>query len=194
MIKNSDKTLFLRAEKTIKKGTKSKSPKLIVLMGLPGSGKSYVSNYLHEKYGFTVLSGENITFAIFNKVDCTGAEYSLSYDILRQLSTDLIFQGYSVVIDGTNLKYIFRQQIYNDVNCPNVTLLYLKVDDKIALNRVSQRGIDFKDLKNIKSQISPETFDRFMNQLEEPLSSENSITLISDDNLLAEIDSAFEVT
>lgn len=193
MIKNSDKTLFLRAEKTIKKGTKSESPKLVVLMGLPGSGKSHVSNYLHEKYGFTVLSGENITFAIFNKVDCTGVEYSLSYDILRQLATKLISQDYSVVIDGTNLKYIFRQQIYDEVNCLDTTLLYLNVDDKTALNRVSQRGIDFKDLKNIKSQISPETFDRFMNQLEEPLSSENSITLISNDNLLTEIDSIFGV-
>ncbi|MFA7301658.1 MAG: ATP-binding protein [Candidatus Shapirobacteria bacterium] len=193
MIKNSDKTLFLRAEKTIKKGTKSESPKLVVLMGLPGSGKSHVSNYLHEKYGFTVLSGENISFAIFNKVDCTGAEYSLSYDILRQLATKLISQGYSVVIDGTNLKYIFRQQIYNEVNCPDTTILYLKVNDNLALNRVSQRGVNFKDSKNIKSQISPETFDRFKNQLEEPLHNEKSITLMSDDNLLAEIDSVFGV-
>ncbi|EKE06220.1 MAG: hypothetical protein ACD_19C00042G0001 [uncultured bacterium] len=63
------KTLFIKAQKTIKKGTKSKSPRLVVLMGLPGSGKSYVSNYLHEKHGFTVLSGENITFALFDKVD-----------------------------------------------------------------------------------------------------------------------------
>jgi len=72
-------------------------------MGLPGSGKSFVSNYLHEKYGFTVLSGENITFALFNKVDCIGAEYSLSYDILRQLASKLVKEGYSIVIDGTKV-------------------------------------------------------------------------------------------
>lgn len=188
-----EENLLAKAEKTIKKGTQSKSPKLIVLMGLPGSGKSYVSNYLHEKHGFTILSGENITFALFNKVDCTGAEYSLSYDILRQLAVKLISQGYSVVIDGTNLKYIFRQQIYNDINCLNTTLLYLKIDDKTALNRITKRGIDFKDSKNIKSQISPETFDRFKNQVEEPLPSENSITIISDDNLLKNIDSILKI-
>jgi predicted kinase len=181
------------AEKTAKLGTKSNTSRLVVLMGIPGSGKSYVSNYLHEKYGFTVLSGENITFALFNKVDCTGAEYSLSYETLRQLATKLISQDYSVVIDGTNLKYIFRQQIYNDVNCPDTTLLYLKIDDKTALNRITKRGIDFNDSKNIKSQISLETFGRFKNQLEEPLHSEKSITLISDDNLLTQIDSVFGV-
>jgi len=164
MIKTSDKVLSAKAEKTIKKGNKSKSPKLIILMGLPGSGKSYISNYLHDKYGFTVLSGENITFAIFNKVDCTGAEYSMAYDILRQLAQKLISLGYSVLIDGTNLKYIFRQQIYNDVNCPDTTLLYLKVDDKTALNRIAQRGVDFNDSKNIKSSISPDVFNKFKNK------------------------------
>lgn len=186
-----EENLLSKAEKTVKKGTKSKSSKLIVLMGLPGSGKSYVSNYLHEKYGFTVLSGENITFAIFNKVDCKGAEYTTAYDILRQLATKLISQGYSVAIDGTNLKYIFRQQIYNEVNCSDTILLYLKVDDQTSLNRIAKRGIDFKDTKNIKSSISSDVFNKFKNQLEEPLPSENSIILISDDNLLTEIDSIF---
>ena len=32
---------------------------LIVLMGLPGSGKSYVAEYIHKKYGFVLLSGED---------------------------------------------------------------------------------------------------------------------------------------
>lgn len=157
-------------------------------MGLPGSGKSYVSNYLHEKYGLTVLSGENITFALFNKVDCNGAEYSLSYDILRQLATELISQGYSVVIDGTNLKYTYRKQIYNEVGCPDTILLYLNVDDKIALNRISQRGISFDNVNNIKSPVSKEVFDSFKTQLEEPLSSEKVFAIVSDDKLLKNID------
>lgn len=181
------------AEKTVKLGVKSQFSQLIILMGLPGSGKSYVSSYLYDKYGFTILSGENITFAIFNKVDCTGAEYSLSYDVLRQLAIKLISQGYSIVIDGTNLKYIFRQQIYDEVGCPDTTILYLKVDDKNALNRITKRGVDFKDTKNIKSSISENIFNKFKDQLEEPLPNENSITLISDNNLLTEIDSIFGV-
>ncbi|MFA6518885.1 MAG: ATP-binding protein [Candidatus Shapirobacteria bacterium] len=181
------------AKKTVAWGTKSDMPRLIILMGLPGSGKSYVSSYLHDKHGFTILSGENITFALFGKVDCTGSEYSLAYDILRQLAIKLISQGYSVVIDGTNLKYIFRQQIYDDVNCPNTTLLFLKVDDKTALNRISQRGIDYQNEKDIRSSISTEVFKKFKSQTEEPLPRENSITLISDDNLFPQIDAVFRV-
>jgi len=183
------KTLLSKAEESIKKGIKAKTPRLIILMGLPGSGKSYISSYLHEEYGFTVLSGENITFAIFGTEKCSIDEYALAYKILRQLAVKLLTDGYSVVIDGTNLKYAFRQQIYNEVNCNSTTLLYLKVDDKLALNRISQRGIDFEDTKNIKSSISQEVFNKFKNSLEEPLPGENAITIISDDNLFRNIDS-----
>lgn len=181
------------AEKSIKKGIKTSQPKLIILMGLPGSGKSYASGYLHDKYGFTILSGENITFALYSTEKCSGDEYILAYKTLRQLAVKLLADGYSVVIDGTNLKYAFRQQIYDEVKCNSTSLLYLKVDDKTALNRISQRGTNFKDTKNIKSSISKEVFDNFKTQLEEPLSNENAFTLISDNNLFRNIDSIIKI-
>lgn len=193
MTKKLDKSLLANAEKAIKLGNKFRSPQQVVLMGLPGSGKSYVASYFHDKYGFTVLSGENITYALYGTEKCSADEYALAYKTLRQLAVKLIADRYSVVIDGTNLKYAFRQQIYDEINLPNTTLLYLKVDDKTALNRISQRGTNFEDTKNIKSSVSQEVFDKFKTQLEEPLPSENSTTLVSDDNLFSKIDSIFGV-
>jgi predicted kinase len=187
------KTLLPNAEKSIKLGAKSEPPRLVVLMGLPGSGKSYVSSYLHDKYGFTILSGENITFALFSTEKCSADEYALVYKTLRQLAIKLLADGYSVVIDGTNLKYAFRRQIYDEVNCNSTTLVYLKVDDKTALNRISQRGVNFEDMKNIKSSISKEVFDNFKKQLEEPLSNENVITIVSNDQMLTSIDLALKL-
>jgi predicted kinase len=187
------KTLLSKAEKSIKLGAKSGSPRLVVLMGLPGSGKSYVSNYLYDKYGFTVLSGENITFALFGTEKCSGDEYALAYKTLRQLAIKLLSEGYSIVIDGTNLKYAFRKQIYDEVTCDSTTLLYLKVDDKTALSRVSQRGVNYQDKKDIKSSISQEVFNKFKDSLEEPLPGENVIAIISDDQMLNNIDSVFNI-
>lgn len=184
--------LLSKAENSIKKGNKTKLPRLIVLMGLPGCGKSYVSSYLHEKHGFTVLSGENITFAIFGTEKCSGDEYALAYKILRQMAAKLITDGYSVVIDGTNLKYAFRQQIYDEVICNSTTLIYLKIDGKTALNRIEKRGVDFRNTKDIKSSISLDVFKKFKKELEEPLTSENSITLISDENLFPKIESIYK--
>jgi len=183
----NQETILQKAKKTIKLGVKSPTPRLIILMGLPGSGKSYVSNYLHKKYGFTVLSGENVTFALYGTGKCSANEYASTYKILRQLAAKLLVDGYSVVIDGTNLKYAFRKQIYDDVCCPDTALLYLKVDDKTALSRISDRGINYQDKKDIKSLIDRETFNKFKEQLEEPLPSENAVEINSDDQVLLKV-------
>ena len=189
MTEDSNNILLSKAEKSIKKGKISDLAKLFILMGLPGSGKSYVSSYLHQKHGFTVLSGESITFSIFGTEKCSGGEYALAYKTLRQLAVKLLSQRYSVVIDGTNLKYVFRKQIYDEVICKSTTLIYLKTDDKTALSRTSQRGIDYQNKKDIKSTCSQETFNSFKDQLEEPLSNENFIVVNSDDQVFINIDS-----
>lgn len=191
MTDTSDQTLLQKASSSIKKGEKSKNANLVVLMGLPGSGKSYVCNYLHSKHGYSVLSGENITFSLFGSKKCSGSDYALAYKTLRQLAVQLLKEGYSVVIDGTNLKYVFREQIYKEVSS-SAYLIYLVVDEKTALSRVGQRGEDYTDKTNIKSTISVETFESFKNQLETPNENEKSFELVSDDNLLNNIDLLIE--
>lgn len=188
MTENSNNDILLKAEKSIKKGKITTTPKLIVLMGLPGSGKSYVSSYLNEKHGYTVLSGENITCAIFGTEKCSGSEYALAYKTLRELAIKLLKQGYSVVIDGTNLKHVFRKQIYDEIAYSPTILLYLKTDDKTALERISNRGVDYENKKDIKSSISLDTFNSFKSQLEEPLPDEKAQIITSDENVFTNID------
>ena len=71
------------------------------------------------------------------------------------------------------------------------SLIYLKTDDKTILGRISKRGVDFKNKKDIKSSCSTEVtevFDSFKNQLEEPLASENYVAVTSDNHIFANID------
>lgn len=151
---------------------------LVILMGLPGSGKSFVSSYLKQKYGFVILSGKDITTQIFGTEKVSGKQYTEVYKIVRQRASELLTQGKSVVIDGTNLKKQFRQQIYDEVKCEKTLLIYLKVDDHTALDRISKRS----------NTCSQETFDNFKSQIEEPLPGEQAIVLISDHQLLDNID------
>ena len=59
-----------KAKKAIKFWENNWKSLCIILMGLPWSGKSYVAHYLNKKYGFTLLSGENITQALFGTEKC----------------------------------------------------------------------------------------------------------------------------
>ena len=192
MNENSEQEMILKAQKSVKLGDKRDDPQLVILMGLPGSGKSYSSKYLNEKYGFTILSGENITVAIFGTDKCGGAEYAQAYKILRQLANKLILEGYSIVIDGTNLKRVFREQITKEVKCDRIKLIYLKTDDTTAIDRVTSRGIDLNDQKDIKSSITKEKFNSFKDQLEEPSEAEKAFIIDSDDKLFSELDLIFE--
>lgn len=113
---------------------KSERPLLIVLMGLPGVGKSYLTNYLHQKYSFTTLSGENIAHAVFGTEKCASSQYKEAYEVLRIIAKELLVQRLSVVIDGTNLKYEFRKQIYDEMSdLAKIMLFYLIIDDETAL-------------------------------------------------------------
>lgn len=176
-----------KAYKTVKLGKRNINPKVIILMGLPGSGKSYVADYLNNKYGFTILSGENISNTLFKNDQNT--DYTLVYKTLRQLAKKLLKENYSIVIDGTNLKYSFRKQIYDEV-CQNTKpiLIYLLVDDKTALERINKRGEDRSDKKKIKSYCSQETFNKFKEQIETPKSEENYYQIESNTNLFLKID------
>ena len=158
-------------------------------MGLPGSGKSYVAQHLVESFGFTRLSGEGVTHALFGSDKCSGEEYALAYETLRQCALDLLQQGYSIVIDGTNLKKVFRQQIYDDVPHQPSVLLYLTIDQATALRRIENRVKSTADPTNVSSGCSPKTFAAFQDQLEEPSVGEPRHFIIpSDDHIFSRVD------
>ena len=151
---------------------------LIILMGLPGSGKSYIADYLHKKYRFEILSGEDVTTQLFGTEKVSGSQYAEVYKFIRQKASKLLSIGKSVVIDGTNLKREYRQQIYDEVKCERTLLICLKVDDNIAFDRISKR----------RNTCSPDTYQAFKNQVEEPSLGENAFILISDNQLLDTVD------
>ena len=174
---------------------KNAKPLLIILMGLPGSGKSYLADYLHKKYSFTTLSGENVTHAIFGTEKCSSGQYKEVYDALRLIAKQLLVQKFSIVIDGTNLKYEFRKQIYDEMgDLANVALFYLVADDEVSLQRVNSRGEDYSNSKNILSKCPPETFAVFQSKLEAPKENENYYQLKSDSNLFEEVDKIIQQT
>jgi len=182
------------AKKSIKYGRRKNQKQLaVILIGLPGTGKSYISQYLHKRYHFTILSGENITYSIFKTEKCTASQYKEAYEILRFLMVDLLKQKYNVVIDGTNLKYEFRRQIYESIgNLAEIILIYLYIDDATALRRANSRKKDYSNLKAISSGCSPETFAAFKSQLELPRENEKCYKLKSDKNVFKKLDAIFD--
>lgn len=149
---------------------KVKNPTLIILMGLPATGKSFLANLLEEKFNFVKVSGENITYQLFKKTACTVKQYERVYKIARLLTAKFLKNGYNVVFDGTNLKKKYRKQIYEVTNNIQVRrfLLWVKARPKIIFERIKKMNINYKNQNNIRSRITVKKFDAFKKQLEPP--------------------------
>jgi len=136
-------------------------------MGLPGAGKSYLSSYLKKKYKAKILSGEDVAIKMFGTSKCKTKEYNLVYQRIRQSAKNLLSRGFTVVIDGTNLKYQYRKEIYEELAWKQTILIYLPIDDKTALKRLKKRG-----------DCDRKTFYQFKKQLEEPKEEEKTVTKV----------------
>lgn len=151
-------------------------------MGLPGSGKTYVADHLAAQ-GWIVVSGEQVAQEMFGSDRLRADQYELVYGTVRQLAAELLQDGRKVVIDGTNLKYSYRQQIYKTCRGFTTLLIYLTVDRQTALDRISQRvALDGG------SDCSEETFSDFERQPEPPCEGENGISIKADKVVLRLVD------
>jgi predicted kinase len=132
---------------------------LVVLMGLPGSGKSYFSSLLAKK-GFSVISGESVACELFGVEKLSSDQHAEVYKLVRLRALGSLKSGIKVVIDGTNLRYEYRRQIYNECAGFLTKLVYLEVDKKTALGRIKKRltqgegsGCDEKTFVDFKKQL-----------------------------------------
>lgn len=139
-------------------------------MGVPGAGKSYVAAHLHRTLGFSVVSGESVTFALFQSDKCTPRQYATAYAVARALTCEQLTAGYDVALDSSNVRRLFRQQIYRDVSeidC-SVMGIFLRVSEECALERLSARPADQSDPSDVKSVCTPQTLRSFYRDLELP--------------------------
>jgi len=178
-----------KARSTILFWEKVSIPECMILMGLPGTGKSFISKYLHKKYGYTVLSWENITYTIFGTTICLPEQYREAYSILHFLACELTWENYKIVIDATNLQYEHRKQIYDSIDSgTKIYGIYLQIDESISLDRIKNRWQNTDSPKNILSSCSIETFLEFKKSIDIPTKNEYIIPMISDENIFHTID------
>lgn len=84
------------------KWNKLDKPNLVMLCGLPGSGKSVFAETLRSKYGYVVHSSDQIRKELFgdeNSQEDNGAVFNLLHKRIK----DDLNQGHCVVYDATNL-------------------------------------------------------------------------------------------
>lgn len=141
------------------------TPDVILMCGLPGSGKSYIAERLAEYLGAHVLRSDDYRLKIFGdqrfSQGITEEEHrnksQAAYDLLYTDAHRLIEQGQKVILDATHLNHdrsaaIERlKQVAN-----NLAIAVVQSPDAIVYERCeadSQCRSQIADLKRVRTQL-----------------------------------------
>ena len=87
-------------------------PRLLVLAGLPGSGKSYVARRVVERAPFLVVETDRLRKALTGRPRYTRGENRRLFAACHLLVEQFLGCGFPVLFDATNLTHRSRQPLY----------------------------------------------------------------------------------
>ena len=162
-------------------------PQLILLQGVSGSGKSYLSKQLLEQIEAVVISSDIERKRLFGvkathrvteceKTALYSAEMSQkTYDRLQALSSQILTLGTSVIVDATFLKQTHRLPFFElakrlGVDCK---VLYIETDEATAKYAIESRLA----LNNDPSDADVTVMLNQLKVIEAPTDQETSLTL-----------------
>jgi predicted kinase len=118
-----------------------KEPKLVVLTGYPGCGKTTLSNFLVKKMDFVLLSGDMIAIELFGHVYPfkEGENPELIWETVCRRRDELLKDGKSVVIDTTAYNNNRRADLLSTDVLADKYLVWLQVSPNILESRLSGR-------------------------------------------------------
>ena len=104
------------------------TPALIVVSGLPGSGKSYFSRRLSERMPLPVVESDAMRQILSAKPDYSQAESERLFTACHALMDELLRKGISVIFDATNLIENHREQLYRIADRAGAKLILVRVN------------------------------------------------------------------
>jgi hypothetical protein len=106
----------------------SASPALIVVSGLPGSGKSYFSRRLSERLPLPIIESDAMRRILATRPDYSPGESERLFRACHSLIGDLLRKGISVIFDATNLIEYHREQLYRIADSSRAKLILVRME------------------------------------------------------------------
>ncbi|MFA5054895.1 MAG: ATP-binding protein [Dehalococcoidia bacterium] len=119
----------------------SVNPALIVVSGLPGSGKSYFSRRLAERLPLPIIESDAMRQVLAPKPTYSAAESERLFSACHTLIGDLLRKGVSLIFDATNLIEYHREQLYRiaDKAYAKLILVRMEAPPELVQQRMERR-------------------------------------------------------
>ena len=115
-------------------------PVLIVVSGLPGTGKSYFCRRLAERLASIILESDAFRRVLFPSPSYSLAESGRLFKAVHRLIKELLGKGASVILDATNLSERYREYLYSIAERLEVKLILVRIEAPSSVVRERLRA------------------------------------------------------
>ncbi len=133
------------------------APVLIIVSGLPGSGKSYFSRRLAERLPLPIIESDAMRQILSQKPTYSPGESERLFRACHMLIGDLLRRGISVIFDATNLIERNREELYRIADTAEAKLIIVRLEapPELVRQRMARRqtGIDPDDKSEANWQV-----------------------------------------
>ncbi len=113
------------------------NPALIIVSGLPGTGKSHFCRKLAERMDIVILESDSLRRQLFSTPSYGKEESTQLFRACHSLVEELLRKGVSVALDATNLEEHNREQLYHIADQSGAGLVVVRMEAPVEV--VQQR-------------------------------------------------------
>ncbi|TFG45299.1 MAG: ATP-binding protein, partial [Dehalococcoidia bacterium] len=135
--------IILRRAIVLQQSRKSNRPILVILVGLPGSGKSYFAARFINQIPATILESDFIRKTLLKKPTYSRHEHARVFRAIYAVAKELLDAKFNVIIDATNLNEKYRRPLHRIAEeiGANAVTVYLKTPRDVARERLIDRKL-----------------------------------------------------
>ena len=142
-------------------------PALIIVSGLPGSGKSYFSRKLAERFPSFIVESDALRKRLFPTPTYSAEESHRLFCSCHRLIEEFLGSGIPVILDATNLVEHHREPLYRIAQRLQAKLILVQVEAPWELVRQRLKGRAERINHEDKSDASWSIYQRMRTRVEQ---------------------------